>query len=256
MSATSTIIDPKTLTPAATQQLTNELYATHIQVFDGVSKSDFANYVINSPAERTRIQVYRDGPRVIGYLAVHTFVRTIQGQRWVVVRAEAGKLPAYRRAAQGTLLIAEVLRICLRYPRAHKAMLGCFVHPSAYVAIGHVAPQIYPHWREPTPANVQIAMTQLASDFGLAPVDHDRAGVRNVGWITRETQADRDSWARRLDPMTRTFCEQNPGYQLGHGLVVLLPISMLTLIDSSLRHLRRELGRRFAKSQIRTTLAA
>lgn len=243
---TSEVIDPKALTPVAKQRLIDELHATHAEIFDGVSKPMFARYVVDSPAERTRIQVYRDGGRVVGYFAVHTFVRVIEGQRWVVLRAEMGKLPSYRRGAKGALMIAEVLRACVRYPRARKAFLGCFVHPSAYLAMGHVAPQIYPHWDKPTPRPIKTVMNSLAHDFGLDRVDAASSGVRKVGWTTRESLTDRDSWARRTDDMTRFYLSTNPGYREGHGLVILVPISLGALVDGSLRQARRALGRRLA----------
>ncbi|KIG13052.1 hypothetical protein DB30_00589 [Enhygromyxa salina] len=240
----NTTINPDALTPAAKLRLIDELHATHTKMFDGVSKRAFADHVVNSPADRTRIQIFRAGDRLVGYLAVHTFARIIAGERWVVVRGETGKLPAYRRRANGNLLISEILRACLRHPRARKAFLGCFVHPSAYVALAHVAPQIYPHWDEPTDPEIHAVMARLADEFGLEPAEAGRQGVRNVGWITRETQAERDSWARRDDPMTRLFMTQNPSYAAGHGLLVLVPLHLRNLVGGVSLHVHRELCRR------------
>jgi len=243
----STTVNPNALSEPARGALVDELYAAHTEIFGGVSKAEFAKYVVDSPADRTRIQVYRDAGRVVGYFAVHTFVEQIDGQRWVVVRAEAGKLPAYRRNVSGTLMISEVLRACVRYPRARKAYLGCFVHPSAYVAMGHVAPQMYPHWERPTPTDTQRAMDRLADNFGLSQVEEADRGLRKVGWITRETDQDRDSWARRQDAMSEFFMARNPGYRRGDGLVVLVPLSATAFVEGTLRHLRRALGRRVAR---------
>lgn len=244
----SQVIDPKALRPAQKQALIAELHAAHAEIFDGVSRQKFAAYVIDSPADRTRVEVFRSAGRVVGYIAVHTFVREIDGQRWVVLRAESGKLAGFRRSANGALMIREVLRACLRYPGARKAFLGCFVHPSAYLAMGHVAPAIYPHWSKPTPAPIQNAMDLLAADFGLEGVEGGHAGVRKVGWITRESDLDRASWARREDPITRFYLEQNPGYRKGDGLVIFVPLSLRSLVEGSARHLRRGLQRRLSQS--------
>ena len=240
-------VNPNALSEHARGALVDELYAAHAQIFGGVSKAEFAKYVVDSPADRTRIQVYRDAGRVVGYFAVHTFVEHIDGQRWVVLRAEAGKLPAYRRSISGTLMIAEVLRACLRHPRARKAYLGCFVHPSAYVAMGHVAPKMYPHWEQPTPADTQRVMDRLANNFGLDRVDEIDSGLRKVGWITRETDEERASWARRHDVMSEFYMARNPGYRRGDGLVVLIPLSAAAFVEGTLRHMRRALGRRFKR---------
>ena len=113
----SEIIDPKTLEPKAKRELIAELYATHCQIFEGVSETDFAAYVVDSPAERTRIEIYRDAGRIVGYFAVHTFVRRVAGHQWVVLRAESGKLPSYRRGAKGALMVTEALRACKALPK-------------------------------------------------------------------------------------------------------------------------------------------
>ena len=238
-SLTREVVNPATLSPAAKRALLDELHATHAAIFDGVSKAAFRRYVVDSPAERTRIELLRDGDRLVGYLAIHVFLRSIAGQRWVVIRAESGKLPRYRRRAQGRLMIAEVLRVCLRYPRWRKALLGCLIHPSSYVALGHVAPQMYPHWTEPTPTRVESVMHELAQDFGLDIVDASRPGVREVGWITKETDAERRSWAARDCAMTRLYVERNPNYRAGHGLLTFVPVSLRALVDGSTRHALR-----------------
>lgn len=243
----SEIIDPSTLDAIRKHALIDELHAAHAAIFDGVDKADFAAYVVDSPAERTRIQVLRSGGRVIGYQAIHTFVRELDGERWIVMRAEAGKLPEYRRCAKGSLLIAEILRACLRYPGARKALLGCFVHPSAYLALGHVAPELYPHPQRATPPVVRRTMHRLADVFGLEHVDAARSGVRKVGWITRESVADRSSLARREDPWTRFYLGANPKYGEGHGLVVFMPLGLGRLIRGSGAHLWRTIERRISK---------
>ena len=245
------IIDPEVLDAGAKQTLIDELYATHEQIFAGVSKSSFAAYVVNSPAERTRIEVYRVDGRVVGYQAVHTFVRTIEGERWVVIRAEQGKLPAYRRDANARLLIAEVLRACVCYPRARKAFLGCLVHPSAYIALARVAPQVFPSPAAPTPAPIARAMAELARSFELEQVaesgDHD---CREVGWITLETRADRRSWAARRDELTHFYMSANPGYINGEGLLTLVPISLSGLVQGSFTHALRSSSRKLARARV------
>lgn len=242
------IIDPETLDAEAKQTLIDELYTAHEQIFAGVSKSSFAAYVVDSPAERTRIEVYRADGRVVGYQAVHTFVRTIEGECWVVVRAEQGKLPAYRRDANARLLIAEVLRACVHYPHARKAFLGCLVHPSAYIALSRVAPQLFPSPAAPTPEPIARTMAELARSFGLERVaevgEHD---CREVGWITLESQADRRSWAARNDELTRFYMGANPGYAEGDGLLTLVPISLPGLVRGSLTHAVRSSSRKLAR---------
>lgn len=242
------VVDPRALTRQARDGLIDELYLAHSKIFAGVSRAAFAAYVVDSSADRTRIEVYRYGGEVVGYFAVHTFVRTIGGERWVVIRAEKGKLPRFRRCAKGSLLIAEVLRACVLHPRASKAFLGCFVHPSAYLALGHVAPEMYPHWERPTPPRIRRVMDSLGEAFGLAVVDPRRPEVRRVGWVTRDTASDRASWARRRDPMTRHFLRTNPGYREGQGLLILAPIRLRHFVEGVVRHAHRVVRRALRRS--------
>src|SRR5262245_53023220 len=84
-------IDPKTLSSAELDALVGSLYAVHCEIFDGVSRQEFSHYVVNSPADKTRIQLsYGEAGDLAGYIAVHAFRRTIQGEPCTVLRAEAG----------------------------------------------------------------------------------------------------------------------------------------------------------------------
>ena len=54
------IVEPANLPAIERATFTEELYAAHNRIFSGVSRSEFARYVVNSPAEMTRIHVLRD----------------------------------------------------------------------------------------------------------------------------------------------------------------------------------------------------
>ena len=254
---TSHVLNPADMPRDRKDALIDALYAVHSKIFAGVTRSEFAQYVINSPADRTRIEVISAEGRIVGYAAVHTYLRVIDGERWALLRVESGKLPAYRRATNGNLIIREAARMCLRYPLARKAYLGCFVHPSAYLAMSHVAAEIYPHWSAPTPGPVQSVMRRLSDEFGLDPIMGAPQGVSKVGWITRDSAHDLDSWMRRTDAATRFFQTANPGYREGHGLVTYVPLSAMHLARASVALARRSWAKRQrARRKVALTVAS
>lgn len=61
----SETIDPKQLTAHARQQLIDALYSVHCQIFDGVQKTAFAKYVVESKAQQTAIHVHKNAAGAI-----------------------------------------------------------------------------------------------------------------------------------------------------------------------------------------------
>lgn len=218
-------IDPSQLDEPALEALTDELYAVQREVFDGVERASFAAYVLRSTAEVTHIDVQRsaDG-RAVGYLAVHVYERSLGGRPCVIVRAEAGTLRAFRGRTNVTprfvrLLLPHLLR------NLHRPVLylGAFVHPSSYRAFARFAAEIWPHPTRETPPEMLQLMCGLADSFGLPLVNPERPLVRQVGWITRDSEAEQAWWERCELPDVAFFVRANPGYPRGDGLITLVP---------------------------------
>ena len=92
-------IDPSKLGEVERAALTKTLYQVQPQIFAGPDEQAFARYVVDSPAEATRILLYRNRRRqLVGYFAVHRFVISLDERSIVVFRAETGLLPRYRQA--------------------------------------------------------------------------------------------------------------------------------------------------------------
>jgi len=241
---TTSIIEPSALTPAERAAFTDELFASHQRIFTGIDRAEFAAYVVDSPAALTRIHVLRDLEGTIrGYTAFHRFHRERAGAPTLIVRLESGYESEYRRRnVQGPFLIAEVLKLCLGFPRLPKYILGSFVHPSAYVALRRHTREIWPRQDRETPSDVRTFMSELARDFSLEPVD-ERPGVYRVGWVTRESRREGRVWRQRIDADASYFVEQNPEYRTGQGLLTLIPLHLRALILGAGIFLRRNLGR-------------
>lgn len=227
---TTEVVDPHTLSPAENAALIEGLYAVHCEVFDGVSRESFAAYVVNSKADETSIQLFRDPEgQLAGYVATHTFLRHVDGQPVTVVRAEAGLRRSIRGGnAVGSFMARQILAARARHSGV-LYYLGCLVHPSSYCAFANYAAEIWPHPERATPPEIEALMLRLGDEFGLQQVDPARPLVRDVGWITRDTEGERRWWLESGREDARFYIEQNPGFVQGNGLLTLVPISAQSL---------------------------
>ncbi len=224
------VLIPAELGAAARGQLIDDLYRVHVEIFDGVDRAAFAAYVVESPADRTSILVHRDSAgAIVGYFAAHEFHRTLHGRPCVVLRGEAGLLRAFRGSGSNLRFgLGLAARVVLATPNRPVYYLGCLVHPSSYYQLARYVRPVWPS-REAQPDDATRAfMAALADSFKLKCVADDPL-VRQVGWRTRDSDAERGYWQRSPRPEARFFRAANPGYGEGHGLVTLAPMSMASI---------------------------
>lgn len=231
--ANTEVILPKSLSPEARSQLIDALYAVHGQIFDGVERESFARYVVESQAEHTWIQLHKsEAGEVVGYFALHIFERQLGGVPTAVFRAEAGTLREYRGGnVNARFGLALAVRYLLKNPGRRAYYLGSLVHPSSYTQFAKYCGEVWPRQDTQTPAELQAFMEELAAEFGLEKVDAARPLVRQVGWKTRETEAEREYWQHCDKPAARFFIEANPDYVKGMGLVTVVPVTAATLLS-------------------------
>jgi hypothetical protein len=216
----------------AREALARQLYGVHAQIFGGLDFAGFRHYVVDRPSWRTWVWVKRnDDGKVVGYHATHVFLLDVQGRPSAVVRMEAGTLPE----ARGHDLIMvnnclRLLRLWLQAPQRRWSIFAALTHPSSYTFLSHYAPVIWPQPEQPTPPDVQRQMQELADAFGLERVDSGNAMVRQVNWITRETEQERLRWLASRRNNTRFYMRANPGYVEGHGLLTLIPMDGAILL--------------------------
>lgn len=230
---------PKELTGKAREELIEELYAVQNEVFDGVDRDSFVKYVFDSPAEATWIDVFRDEQgRAVAYMALHRFIKNFQGMPCAIFRAEAGALRQFRgQTSIGYLLGWKVLSYLLTHPGRPVYYLGSLVHPSSYHGLSRYVKTIWPNPFLDTPAHIVTFLCDLADEFHLEPANPDNPLVRQVGWCTRDTDAEREYWKTCPKPTVRFFVETNPGYSQGHGLLTLIPFSLGEVIPIIIRFL-------------------
>ncbi|MFT4627339.1 MAG: CRP-like cAMP-binding protein [Myxococcota bacterium] len=247
MELVSSVVRPHLLTEEDRASFIDELYAAHCDVFDGVTRESFTKYVIDSTADRTEIKVFRtEAGELAGYIAAHFFEREFAGELCTVMRLEAGMKRAFRGAnVVGPFVVQQVIQSALTQSR-ELWYLGSLVHPSSYCALTRHAQEFWPNPDVPTPPDTLEFMLQLADDFGLERVDPERPLVRSVGWITRDTPAERAFWLGSKRPLARFFCAQNPNFFDGHGLVTLIPMGRERVVANVTRWGSRAVSRRLA----------
>jgi CRP-like cAMP-binding protein len=243
--ARSEVVVPSALSHAEREQLIDALYAIQLEVFDGVDRKAFASYVVNSKAEKTWILVHRDDAgAIVGYFAVHQFVRELGGEPVTIFRAEAGTRRAYRGGNSNIRFgLLRGLRALLANPGRRIYYLGSLVHPSSYSLFAKYFPEVYPSAAGPTPPEMLGLMDEMADEFGLARVDAQDPLVRKVGWKTRDTDAERAYWERCDRPAARFFVQTNRGYSQGHGLLTLVPVTLAALAAMGKQHVAQKLAR-------------
>lgn len=221
------IVEPKSLSSSDKDALIAALYSVHSEIFDGVSRDEFAQYVVDSSAERTRIQLsYGPNDELAGYLAMHAFRPTLRGEQCTVLRAEAGLRRAYRgNGSTAGFAISNLLETKWDFS-GPLFYLGCLVHPSSYTIFANNAAAVWPSRNAEIPEDLFDLMMRLGETFHLEMVDPSRPLVRKVGWITRENDAERRYWQTCDFPGARYYIEQNPGYVQGHGLLTLVPFDL------------------------------
>jgi CRP-like cAMP-binding protein len=238
----SEVVVPSSLQGPEREAFIDALYAVHASIFDGVDRDAFVHYVVDSPAEQTRIQVHRDqSGRIVGYFAFHMFRRDVRGQASMILRAESGILREFRGGASSLRFgFGEGIRHAARSSGMPIYYLGCLVHPTSYHMFCKYLHPVWPSLESPPDAALRALMSELGDSFGLERVGEDPL-VRHVGWRTRDTEAERAFWQRCDKPDIRYYVEQNPGYGEGHGLLTLVRVTP-GLIAGGLGRIAQEKG--------------
>lgn len=237
-------VNPAKLSTAERAELISQLYAVNQKIFAGVSLEDFDHHVLDASADSTHIQLFfaADG-QLVGYCAAHRFWRHVLGRHVIVLRAEAGLLSEYR--GHGATYRFRMIRSVaekLSHPFTPIYYVGTLVHASSYDLACQNFPQVYPHPDHETPEVIQEVARELINSFPAPPVAQADPFVRDVGWMTIEAPQENPPSQYGDNHYVRFFKARNPGYSKGHGLVVIVPITVSNISAAFLSRLRSWLG--------------
>ncbi len=237
-------IDLSKVSCAFVSRFAGDLFAVHDRIFAGLDEESFTHYVFRSGATQTKIRVYRNSENMlVGYAAVHHYRKEVSGQPVTVFRAEAGFLPEYRAHGRTFYFYTfELLKYRLLHPTQRIFYLGMLVHPSSYLVFARYFHEIYPKHGQEIPEDMRRLMQDMADDFGIPRVEPGDPMIRRVGWTTRQAK---QYWINTDDPDVVYFRKRNPGYQKGHGLLIIVPISFANLLRVFPVYVYEHLRRRF-----------
>ena len=233
-------VDPAKMSTAERAALMGQLYALNQKIFAGVSLEDFENHILDPSADSTLIQLFIavDG-QIVGYCAAHRFWRQVSGRRVIVLRAEAGLLSEYRgHGATYRFRMIRSIAEKLRHPFTPIYYVGTLVHASSYDLACQNFPEVYPHPDRETPQIIQEVARELINSFPAPPVSEADPFVRDVGWMTIEAPHANTVGQSRDNQYVRFVKARNPGYAKGHGLVVIIPITVSSISAAFLSRLR------------------
>jgi hypothetical protein len=202
--------------------------------------------VVERDAWRTWVYVKHNSKgQVVGYTSMHAFRVLMGGRLSVVIRLEAGTLPAYRgRDVTMVYAVLRLLRVWARQPWRRFCIFAALTHPSSYTFLSHYAPVIWPHaTRKEIPPDIMERMEHLAHTFHLDRVDPANPLVRQVNWVTLESDEDRQRWMASKRRDTRFYLDHNPGYVEGHGMLTYIPFNGSILLRSLVRFLVGRAGK-------------
>jgi hypothetical protein len=188
--------------------------------------------------------------QLVGYNFVLLFQVAVDGRIVTVLRSNAGLLPAWRRYNR---IVGAGLRPCLverlRHPRRPIYLHLWLSHPSGYVMLDAYFDVVWPSLRnDPAPTGIERLVSAMNERFGAPALAPPSGDPWIVCFPVRVSEAPEtiERWRSSTRPSVRYYCERNPGFDRGHALTVLVPVTLGALIGIVLRLLtRRVLGRRW-----------
>ena len=228
-------IYPSKLTYEERQKLSESLYKVHKRIFKGINEKEFDHYVVNSPANVTKIFIYRNKRKkeLIGYFAVHHFEKFIDDKQLIIFRAEAGLVPEYRhKNADISFFLKEAIKFKILNPRKEVYFLVSPINPSVYAIFVKYIYKIYPKYNSIIPSEVEKLMMRLADVFDLEMVDEKNPFVRKVGWITQANDEEKAFWQNSKNPHIQFYINSNPDFDKGNGFLTLVPITFINIFIS------------------------
>ena len=229
----SSSVDPQTLDATARERLIEELFATTGEARDEGAVRRFAAELLPADAKRTTLSVYRDDAGyAVGYLAFHEQNVRVEGAPAVALRGEV-HLPRHHSPAQvGAFFLGRAARAILGARGRPLYVIQALSDPGAYAWLYRVADRVWPCPARQTPPAIDRVRAQACPQLGLGPAAGDPV-LRAVGTALSAASARR--WRRHPRPEVHYFVGRNPGFDQGHGLLTVIPVSAGGVLRALLR---------------------
>lgn len=192
----------------------------------------FDKSIIFADDVKTRVCLWY-GPHgeLAGFVSASLAIVEYGGKKHGVYRASVNTLRGYQGGGYHTTLfgIKEFLRIKARHPRMPVYYLSMTVSPVAYQVTARFGVRVYPNRHEPTPAAVEDFVRMLVQKRAYDVVDGKGPWVVKHPWLVSQPERLTRVIERKNDPDMLFFCQINPHYLDGHGLIMLVPLSLANM---------------------------
>ncbi|MCB9234618.1 MAG: hypothetical protein H6581_23380 [Bacteroidia bacterium] len=225
-------INPKSLSAAAREQLTSQLYAVHAQIFDGVDKESFRAYVIEPATVYSRIFLVKNRrEETVGYATFQVYQTEIERngklRKPYVFRTEMGVIQEFRGGAPiNQALLLEALKFSLLHGIPEAYYMATPINPVAYYLTCRDTAIIYPQPGIETPAHIVAIKDQLSLALNLPQASETNRFVKKVGWIVRMSEAQLLRMQSKDNPWFQYYLQENPDFSRGNGLMWLAPANL------------------------------
>ena len=240
-------IDPKKLSPAERDQLAEDLYQVHIQIFDGVDKAPFRNYVIEPDTVCTKLfLVHNRNQELVGYLTFQVYqaeiIRKGKVRKPYIFRTEMGILEAWRGGAPlSRYLFWEAVKFSIRNGLPECYYMATPIHPLPYYLVCRDVKEVYPQPGIATPEHIIQIKEELSRSLQLPAASPTNRFVKKVGWIVRQSPAQQRRTEKSDNAWFQYFLTENPGYTEGTGLLWLAPGTLKNGVLTAARIIKRQL---------------
>lgn len=214
----------------------NKLFELTQKIFGGGTKEEFEGTVSKCDSDDSRFLIYLNADKNwVGYIGLHRFSQKIDGKEVTVFRAQAGLLPEYRRTnARMGFPYKEILKYKLTHLSEELFSFVAIINPSMYSITDKYVRKIYPSPNKKVPSHIEHVIDQCASHYGFLQKEGDSFWARTIGWYPLYSGEELKFWKTSKDRRIRFFQELNPDFLQGKGLLTLIPLSLGSLIISSI----------------------
>ena len=151
------------------------------------------------------------------------------------MRTNTALLPSYRRHNR---IVGAGIAPCLAQMLSHPSTPVYFyvwaAHPSAYATLDAAFDALYPSARTDR-AEVEALLRFLNERFGARCPDPSNPWLVETGMAVADDPEATRFWRTSDRPSVRYFLEQNPDYNAGRSLAILVPVGLRTLWDVATR---------------------
>lgn len=222
---------PHTMGDSEKEYLIDTLYNLHCRIFDGVEKTDFRRYVVEPNTRTTEIRFFQNRQlENVGYITFQVFEVEVEGKTGLVYRTEVGMLPEYRgKNSTFSFLFRKCALNYIKSGFKPSWFLATPIHPNPYCVAQKNLAEMYPQPHQETPSSILGLMQELSLKLGISNANAEQPLAKKVGWIVRNTLQQRRRVLESQDESVRFYLQQNPNYDQGNGLMMLIPFKWINV---------------------------